>query len=165
INTVVCEDTYNGKRAKVQMLKGERRVRPERVLIDHVEEHTVRLSLDNGFWCGMTLYPTTKCTPERAVDILETVGPERIMANSAGDWGKSNPLAVPEFIQEMKRRGHAESVIRKVVYDNPLTFFRQRARWQAWPEETGLGDGMASASREAKGGARPARAAKVTRKA
>jgi hypothetical protein len=59
------------------------------------------------------------------------------MANSAGDWGKSNPLAVPEMIQEMKRRGHAEEVIRKVVYDNPLRFFRQSARWQPWPEEKG----------------------------
>jgi predicted metal-dependent TIM-barrel fold hydrolase len=102
------------------------------VLIDHVEEHTVRLALDNGFWCGMTLYPTTKCTPERAVDIVEMVGPDRIMANSAGDWGKSNPLAVPEFIQEMKRRGHSEDVIGKIVYENPLNFFRQAVRW---PEE------------------------------
>jgi uncharacterized protein len=39
-------------------------------------------------------------------DIIEMVGTDRIMANSAGDWGKSDPLAVPEFIQEMKRRGH-----------------------------------------------------------
>jgi hypothetical protein len=101
-------------------------------LIDHVEEHTVRLALDAGFWCGMTLYPITKCTPQRAVDIVEMVGTERLMANSAGDWGKSNPLAVPEFIQEMKRRGHGEDVIRRLVYDNPLTFFRQSRRWQAW---------------------------------
>ena len=67
--------------------------------------------------------------PARQVFIVEMVGPERIMANSAGDWGKSNPLAVPEFIQEMKRRGHGEDVIRKVVYDNPLAFFRQCSRW------------------------------------
>jgi predicted metal-dependent TIM-barrel fold hydrolase len=83
----------------------------------------------------MTLYPITKCTPERAVDIIEMVGTDRIMANSAGDWGKSNPLAVPEMIQEMKRRGHAEEAILKVVYDNPLAFFRQSARWQEWDEE------------------------------
>src|SRR5262249_12621152 len=121
-----------GTRMIIDMLKNDRRVRPERVLIDHVEEHTVRLALDNGFWCGMTLYPTTKCTPERAVDILEMVGTDRIMANSAGDWGKSNPLAVPEMILEMKRRGHGEDEIRKVVYENPLTFFRQCARWQDW---------------------------------
>ena len=63
------------------------------------------------------------------------VGTDRIMANSAGDWGKSDPLAVPELILEMKRRGHAESVIRKVVHDNPLAFFRQSKRWQPWTEE------------------------------
>ena len=75
----------------------------------------------------MTLYPTTKCTPERAADIIEMVGTERIMANSAGDWGKSEPLAVPELILEMRRRGHREAMIRKVVYENPLAFWRQAA--------------------------------------
>src|SRR5437899_9748524 len=127
------------------------RVNPVRVLIDHVEEHTVRLALDGGFWCAMTLYPTTKCTPERAVDILEMVGGERIMANSAGDWGKSNPLAVPEMIQEMKRRGHAESAIRKVVYDNPLAFFRQSRRWQEWTE-VGPEEKLSPRRKGAKGG-------------
>ena len=42
------------------------------------------------------------------------------MVNSAGDWGHSDPLAVPEFIFEMRRRGHDEALIRKVVYENPL---------------------------------------------
>ena len=135
IHTPHLEDKYMGTRMIIDMLKNDQRVQPERVLIDHVEEHTVRHALDNGFWCAMTLYPTTKCTPERAADIIEMVGTERIMANSAGDWGKSNPLAVPELIQEMKRRGHAESVIRKLVYDNPLAFWRQSNRWQEWPTE------------------------------
>src|SRR5256886_15703101 len=112
----------------IDRLQNDRRVDPSRVLVDHVEEHTVRLALDNGFWCGMTLYPTTKCTPERAVDILEMVGTERIMANSAGDWGKSNPLAGPGFIQEAKGRGHAAGALPRVVRDNPLAVFKQRGR-------------------------------------
>ncbi|MBY0526952.1 MAG: TatD family hydrolase [Gemmataceae bacterium] len=132
IHTPHLEDKYMGTRMIVDMLKNDKRVDPGRVLIDHVEEHTVRLALDGGFWCGMTLYPTTKCTPERAVDIIEMVGTDRIMPNSAGDWGKSNPLAVPEFIQEMKRRGHSDAVIRKVVYENPLNFWRLSNRWQEW---------------------------------
>jgi hypothetical protein len=33
----------------------------------------------------------------------------------------------------MKRRGHPEETIRRVVYDNPLEFFRQSRRWR---EET-----------------------------
>ena len=132
IHTPHLEDKYKGTRMILDMLKGDRRVNPQRVCIDHVEEHTVRHALDNGFWCGMTLYPTTKCTPQRACDILEMYGTDRIMANSAGDWGKSDPLAVPEFILEMRRRGHGEDVIRKVVHDNPLSFFRQSARWKDW---------------------------------
>src|SRR5436190_20144692 len=138
IHTPHLQDKYKGTRMILDMLKNDPRVRPERVCVDHVEEHTVRLAVDNGFWCGMTLYPTTKCTPERAVDIIEMVGSDRILVNSAGDWGKSNRLAVPEFIQEMKRRGHPEATIRKVVYDNPLAFFRQCLRWQDWPCEEDL---------------------------
>jgi len=141
IHTPHLEDKYMGTRMIIDMLKGDSRVRPERVLIDHVEEHTVRHALDNGFWCAMTLYPTTKCTPARAADIIEMVGTERIMANSAGDWGKSDPLAVPELIQEMKRRGHPEASIKKLVYDNPLAFWRQSNRWQEWPAETAKPEG------------------------
>src|SRR6187431_3430067 len=129
IHTPHLEDKYKGTRMIIDMLKNDKRVEPERVLIDHVEEHTVRHALDGGFWCAMTLYPTTKCTPQRAADIIEMVGTDRIMANSAGDWGKSDPLAVPEFILEMKRRGHPESVIRKLVYENPLSFWRQSNNW------------------------------------
>ncbi|MBM4095381.1 MAG: metal-dependent hydrolase [Planctomycetes bacterium] len=130
IHTPHLEDKLKGTRMILDMLKSDRRVNPARVCVDHVEEHTVAAALDGGFWCGMTLYPTTKCTPQRAVDIIERHGTERIMVNSAGDWGKSDPLAVPEFILEMRRRGHPETVIRKIVLDNPLAFFRQSARWR-----------------------------------
>jgi predicted metal-dependent TIM-barrel fold hydrolase len=139
IHTPHLEDKYKGTRMIIDMLQNDRRVTPERVLIDHVEEHTVKHALDGGFWCAMTLYPITKCTPARAADIIEMVGTERIMVNSAGDWGKSDPMAVPEFILEMRRRGHAEEVISRIVYHNPLAFFRQSARWQEWPEEEKAG--------------------------
>jgi uncharacterized protein len=63
------------------------------------------------------------------------LAPDRIIANSAGDWGNSDPMAVPKMIREMKRRGHAESEIRKVVYENPLRFFRGCKRWEEWSTE------------------------------
>ncbi|MFN6053022.1 MAG: TatD family hydrolase [Planctomycetia bacterium] len=129
IHTPHLEDKLKGTRMIIDMLKNDTRVVPARVCVDHVEEHTVRFALDNGFWCGMTLYPTTKCTPARAADIIEMVGTDRIMVNSAGDWGKSDPLAVPEFMLEMRRRGHPESVIQKIVFENPVAFFRQSSRW------------------------------------
>lgn len=133
IHTPHLEDKYKGTRMIVDMLRGDKRVTPGRVCIDHVEEHTVRLALDHGFWCGMTLYPVTKMTPSRAADVIEMYGPERIMVNSAGDWGRSDPMAVPEFIQEMKRRGHPAEVIERVVYQNPLAFWKQANGWKREP--------------------------------
>jgi hypothetical protein len=133
IHTPHLEDKFKGTRMIVDMLLGDKRVSPGRVCIDHVEEHTVRLALDNGFWCGMTLYPVTKMTPSRAADVIEMYGSDRIMANSAGDWGRSDPLAVPEFIQEMKRRGHPPEAIDRVVYQNPLAFWKQANGWKDEP--------------------------------
>ena len=89
----------------LDMLCDDRRIDRSRVLVDHVEEHTIRAVLDAGFWAGMTLYPVSKCTPERAVDMVEMYGPERLLVNSAGDWGPSKPTAVPDFILAMRLRG------------------------------------------------------------
>lgn len=125
IHTPHLADKYQGTRMILDMLCDDGRIDRGRVLVDHVEEHTVRHVLDEGFWAGMTLYPVSKCTPQRACDMVEMYGPERLMVNSAGDWGPSKPTAVPDFIFEMRRRGHTESLIRKVVYDNPVEFFRQ----------------------------------------
>jgi predicted metal-dependent TIM-barrel fold hydrolase len=130
IHTPHLEDKLKGTRMIVDILKNDKRIKPERVCIDHVEEHTVRLALDNGFWCGMTLYPITKCTPQRAADIVEMVSTDRIMANSAGDWGVSDPMAVPAFAAELRRRGHPAAIIKKLVFENPLSFWRQARNWK-----------------------------------
>jgi predicted metal-dependent TIM-barrel fold hydrolase len=135
IHTPHLEDKYQGTRMILDMLCGDSRIQRSRVLVDHVEEHTVQPVLDAGFWAGMTLYPITKCTPQRAADIIEQFGPERLLANSAGDWGPSKPTAVPDLILELRRRGHPESLIRKVVYENPLEFFSQSAGFQFTPPD------------------------------
>jgi predicted metal-dependent TIM-barrel fold hydrolase len=125
IHTPHLEDKYQGTRMILDMLCDDSRLSRERVLVDHVEEHTVRHVLDEGFWAGMTLYPMSKCTPARAANMVEMYGPERLLVNSAGDWGPSKPTAVPDFILEMRRRGHPASLIRRIVYENPLAFFGQ----------------------------------------
>ncbi|MEX0704403.1 MAG: TatD family hydrolase [Planctomycetales bacterium] len=136
IHTPHLRDKHKGTRMIIDMLEEDDRLDPDRVLIDHVEEHTVRAALDGGFWCAMTLYPVTKCTPARAADIIETYGDERIMVNSAGDWGPSNPLAVPDFMMELRRRGNSEAAIRKIVYDNPLEFFAKSTRFEFTPPDS-----------------------------
>jgi len=133
IHTPHLEDKYMGTRMILDMLGDESRLDRGRVLVDHVEEHTAGHVLDEGFWAGMTLYPVSKCTPERAVDMIEMHGAERLLVNSAGDWGPSKPTAVPDFILAMRRRGHPESLIRKVVYENPLQFFGQSQHFQFTP--------------------------------
>ncbi len=129
IHTPHLADKYKGTRMILDVLANDPRIKPGRVLIDHVEEHTIKLARDAGFWVGMTLYPATKCTPKRAVDMIDQFGQERIMANSAGDWGPSNPMALPEFIQELRRRGYNETEVHKLVYENPIRFFRQAKTW------------------------------------
>jgi predicted metal-dependent TIM-barrel fold hydrolase len=65
--------------------------------------------------------------------MIEMYGPERLMANSAGDWGPSKPTAIPDLIFELRRRGHPRSLIEKIVYDNPRKFFAQSRGWSDPP--------------------------------
>ncbi len=125
IHTPHLDDKYQGTRMILDMLNGDSRIDRSRVLVDHVEEHTIKRVLDDGYWAGMTLYPVTKCTPQRAADMIEMYGPERLMANSAGDWGPSKPSAIPDLIMELRKRGHSSQLIRQVVYENPKKFFSQ----------------------------------------
>ena len=66
-----------------------------RVCIDHCEEHTIRLALDEGYWAGITLYPTTKATPERAADMVEMLRPGADPGQLLGRLGAFRPAAVP----------------------------------------------------------------------
>jgi len=133
IHTPHLEDKFNGTKMILDMLEGDSRIKPERVLVDHVEEHTIDEVLSRGYWAGMTMYPVSKCTPARAADMVEQFGPERLCVNSAGDWGPSKPTAVPDFIFEMRQRGHSEQLIKKIVFDNPKEFFSQSKNFQFTP--------------------------------
>ncbi|MEX1135553.1 MAG: TatD family hydrolase [Balneolales bacterium] len=125
IHTPHLEDKYKGTKVITDTLLAEQKLKPGKVMVDHAEEHTIEMILDNGFWAGLTLYPTTKVSHNRAVDLIERFGTERICVGSACDWGPSQPIAIPELISEMRRRGHSESTIKKVVYDNPVEFLGQ----------------------------------------
>ncbi|MCP5518767.1 MAG: TatD family hydrolase [Verrucomicrobiales bacterium] len=129
VHTPHLEDKLKGTRLTLDVLRADSRIDPARVIIDHVEEHTVRMVLDAGFWAGMTLYPESKCTPARAVDILETYGSERLWVNSACDWGVSVPLNVPNTGLEMRRRGWETAAIDRVLYQNPVRFLNQSGRF------------------------------------
>lgn len=130
VHTPHLEDKLKGTRLILDVLRSDKRIRPERCIIDHVEEHTVKMVLDAGFWAGMTLYPESKCTAARAVDIVECYGSDRLWMNSACDWGVSVPLAVPYAALEMKRRGYAPDAIDKLIYQNPIRFLGQTPKFK-----------------------------------
>jgi predicted metal-dependent TIM-barrel fold hydrolase len=130
IHTPHLEDKYKGTKVIVDALMTDDRVQPGRVMVDHAEEHTVEMILEQGFWTGITLYPTTKVSPGRAVDMIEMYGSERVCVASACDWGPSEPTAVPQFVLEMRRRGHSEGLIRKIVYENPVEFLSQTSKFR-----------------------------------
>lgn len=130
VHTPHLEDKLKGTRLILDALKGDRRIRPERVIIDHVEEHTIRFVLDAGMWAGLTLYPESKCTPARAVDMVEVYGSQRVWMNSACDWGVSDPLAVPKTALEMRRRGHSAEAIDQLIFQNPMRFLSQSGKFR-----------------------------------
>jgi len=135
IHTPHLEDKHKGTSIITSILKNDPRIRPERVLIDHCEEHTIRMARDAGFWCGLTIYPVTKVTPQRAADILQIYGADRICVNSASDWGESHPSMLVDTALEYRRRGHSEQQTTGIFYSNPCRFFGQSGHWKPQPDE------------------------------
>jgi len=108
----------------------EHGLEPGMVIVDHNNEETVQDVLDRGFWAAFTIYPHTKMGNERMTEIVRRYGHERIMINSAADWGISDPLAVPKTAQLMLERGIPEESVRMVSYQNALTAFGQSGQMQ-----------------------------------
>ena len=113
---------------KTLALVEETGVAPETVLIDHNNELTVHEVHASGCWAGFSIYPNTKMDEYRMVRILEDVGTDRILINSACDWGVSDPLKVAKTVAAMQEAGFDEDDIDKVVWRNPLEFFAQSGR-------------------------------------
>jgi predicted metal-dependent TIM-barrel fold hydrolase len=100
----------------------------ERVLVDHNTEETLPVVLESGCWAGHSIYPNTKMDEERMVTLVQRYGAERILINSAADWGVSDPLKVPKTVARMRERGVHEETIEAIVWRNPVAFFAQSGR-------------------------------------
>jgi uncharacterized protein len=96
---------------------------PHRCIIDHNTEETVREVLDRGYFAAFSIYPQTKMGNERMTEIVRQYGPNRIIVDSACDWGVSDPLAVPKTAALMAERSIAADAIRKVTYENALAAY------------------------------------------
>jgi hypothetical protein len=106
----------------------EHRVGEARVLIDHNNEETLPLVLATGCWAGHSIYPNTKMDEARMVALVKQYGSERIIVNSAADWGISDPLKVPKTVRAMRDAGIDDATVRRIAWENPVAFFSQSGR-------------------------------------
>jgi uncharacterized protein len=103
----------------------EHGIDPSRIIVGHANEETVKEILDRGFWAAFSIYPQTKMDNERMTAIVRQYGAERIIVDSAADWGMSDPLAVPKTAQLMLERGIPAHQVTAVCYGNALAAYGQ----------------------------------------
>jgi uncharacterized protein len=120
-------DKARGTQRSLDVVK-ESGIAPGHVAIDHLNEVTVDLVRDSGCWMGFSIYPDTKMSPPRMVEILKTHGLERILVNSAADWGVSDPLLTRETAEAMLAAGYTEDDVDRVLWRNPVEFYSQSGR-------------------------------------
>ncbi|MFJ5708053.1 TatD family hydrolase [Streptomyces sp. NPDC093105] len=102
----------------------------ERTLLDHLNETTVAAAVDSGCWLGFSVYPDTKMDTDRMVTVLRTFGTERILVNSAADWGRSDPLKTREVAGAMLAAGFTDDDVDRVLWRNPVAFYGLSGRLQ-----------------------------------
>jgi uncharacterized protein len=103
-------------------------IKEEMVIIDHLNEQTLPMVLETDCWRGHSVYPFTKMSEERMVELLKQYGTEKMVVNSAADWGRSDPLKVPKTGEAMLQAGFSEQEVEKVLFENPINFFAQSGR-------------------------------------
>jgi predicted metal-dependent TIM-barrel fold hydrolase len=103
-------------------------IEENRVLVDHLNEVTVGLVEDSGCWMGFSIYPETKMSPPRMVEILKRHGLERKLVNSAADWGKSDPLLTVATAEAMLAAGFTADDVDRVLWRNPVEFYGQSGK-------------------------------------
>ncbi|MER2492449.1 TatD family hydrolase [Catenovulum sediminis] len=120
-------DKVNGTKRTIDVIK-ESGIAEEMVLIDHLNEQTLPLVLETECWRGHSIYPNTKMSEPRMVNLLKEYGLEKMIVNSAADWGISDPLKVPKTAQAMLESGFSEADVEIVTFNNPINFFAQSGR-------------------------------------
>jgi uncharacterized protein len=120
-------DKKRGTERTISVVK-EMGVNPSLVLVDHNNEETIEATLESGCWAGHSIYPDTKMDEARMVNLVKQYGGERIIINSAADWGVSDPLKVPKTAAAMSAAGIPNQTIETIVWHNPVAFFAQSGR-------------------------------------
>jgi len=122
-------DKLRGTQRTVEIVKAAS-MNPERVIIDHNTEETMAVSKASGCYCGMTVYPISKLTPQRVSNIIRSFGSERMIVNGSADWGVSDPLSLVKVVDFMSLDGHDASTIQDLVMRNAMAFYSGSENWK-----------------------------------
>ncbi|HEX6756625.1 MAG TPA: TatD family hydrolase [Mycobacteriales bacterium] len=120
-------DKPAGTRRTLDVVK-ESGIDPGMVLVDHLNELTAPLVADSGCWMAFSVYPDTKMDEARTVSVLRELGIDRMLVNSAADWGRSDPLKTVRTGAAMLDGGFDESQVDTVLWHNPVAFYGQSGR-------------------------------------
>ncbi|MFP5347710.1 MAG: TatD family hydrolase [Actinomycetes bacterium] len=120
-------DKATGTRRTLAVVR-ESGIDPSRVAVDHLNEMTVSDVAESGCWMGFSIYPETKMDEVRMVRILQEYGMDRMLVNSAADWGRSDPLKTRKTAEAMLAAGFDADDVDKVVWRNPVEFYGQSGR-------------------------------------
>ncbi|WP_155375007.1 TatD family hydrolase [Catellatospora vulcania] len=129
-------DKVVGTRRSLDVVK-ESGIDPGLVVLDHLNEPTVGEVAGSGCWMGFSIYPDTKMSPDRMVAILREYGLERMLVNSAADWGKSDPLLTLRTGEAMLAAGFSDDDVDRVLWRNPVEFYGQSGRLDLDEADTG----------------------------
>lgn len=98
-------------------------IKPNLVVMDHINKETIEDVIDEGFKIGLTVQPQ-KLTPKDAVDILDNYGFNNFLLNSDISNKPSDILSIPKTVKELEKLNYNRKEIEKVKSKNAKSFFK-----------------------------------------
>jgi predicted metal-dependent TIM-barrel fold hydrolase len=91
--------------------------RPERILLDHINEEVLPMAADAGCYLGLAVHPA-KLSPDQIAGLVAAHGAGRFILSTDMGASASWLFGIPAAIAAMQDRDLGDDVIRAVVYDN-----------------------------------------------
>ena len=121
-------DKEGGTRRTLELVE-ESGIDPGMVVVDHLNELTVgpgrRARVLDGV---LHLSRHQDGPPADGARSSQERGPDRVLVNSAADWGRSDPLLTRATGEAMLAAGFSDDDVDTVLWRNPVEFFGQSGR-------------------------------------
>jgi uncharacterized protein len=113
-------------RQTLTLLK-EAEIDPKLVLVDHLDERTIKMVSACGYWMGVSLSsnaaPRLRRDPVAdAVRLVTSMGADRLVCNSDAGDGAGDLLGLPRAADRMRKMGLSEAVVSRVCGSNAMKF-------------------------------------------